>query len=221
MHSPRPIYFLALSPPAIRLGGEVMFEGLTASTIWQAVPWGYVYAFCGGLFIALIANDLQNRRSWLRENWLSLRCPWRLAGISVANRMEPQRNCLQVRVQFKKSLTNPIMNVYGTSLVGPKVGDRTLLFSRALGDRQKDELSWQALGGIMVPHPGWTPRHSVWGYDIGPEGLESNVYPITDKQNYLVEVEILGWTYPLEARRIGNDWHFVTYHDALRIVEAA
>lgn len=128
---------------------------------------------------------------------------------------------LRAQLHFLKRAKSPKVDVYGTALVGPKVGARTLLFSVNLPDQSEDQYSWLDLGCIMVPCPGWEPRHSVWGQDVGPVDLESGIYGITDEQNYLVEVAVERHSFVFELRRKGHDMDFITYSDALRIVDAA
>lgn len=191
MRPPRPSY-LVVASPIYKFALQAVFEGLTTSALWQIIPWVGVYWFSAGIGLALVANDIQNPTSWLRDNWREISSPFFVKDVVVNKRSDPERNSLICILRFRRAPKSSDISVYITPTHTQDKGVRRHVFQTNAGKIQKDAEYRLNIGSVMIQHPGWTPRHSLWGQDVGPEALEPGSPTISVGLRVLVTVEVDG-----------------------------
>lgn len=161
-------YLLAL-PALISYAASVMFEGITAQLWWSELPWGTINYTTVVLIVSFLIQDILSPNSWLRKWWFDFRSPYELSSVILNDGYEPARIIIYAFVRFKRIPSTPIANFTLTNTTGRHAGEETHIFSTGLGHVHLNKVEKIPVGVIMISSPGWTPRQSVWGAEIGPE----------------------------------------------------
>lgn len=106
---------------------------------------------------------------------------------------EPERVQLVAVLTFRRDVGPLNLAVWGDPLVEFETEQR-LLYKAELPAMRRGEKHRVDLGALMVPRPGWTPRHSVFGHGEGSDGLPHLAVSIVPNSGWLVHFDAGGQT---------------------------
>jgi hypothetical protein len=174
-----------LNAIAVQAGWQALYQ----HPLWLALPWNVIGIAAVFYLLGVLASHIQVPQSPIRT-WLRGRR--RLFDFKMSSTFgmgEPERVQLVAVVTFRRD-TGPVsLAVWGAPLVEVETA-RRLLLKADLPAMRQGEKHRVNLGALMVPRPGWTPRHSLFGHGHGSDGLPHLAVPIVPNDGWLIDFRI-------------------------------
>jgi hypothetical protein len=176
-----------LNALAVQVGWQALYQ----HPVWLALPWDWIGVAAGFYLAGILVAQLQNPRSPLRSWFRDRRRLFDFKVFATLGVAEPERVQL-VAVLTSRRDTKPLpLAVWGDPLVEFETEQR-LLHKAELPAMRRGERHRVDLGALMIPRPGWTPRHSVFGHESGSDGLPHLSVSIVPNSGWLVHFDVGG-----------------------------
>jgi hypothetical protein len=212
--------YLPAIPPAAKLVVDMFFESVTAQQWWSDLPWGTINTVCLTLILSFFIQDIASPISKIRRWWQRHSSPFVIEKVIVNQRHDPERNVLIAMMRFTSIPSSSKVSVFMTPTHTVEAGKDKFLFSRSVGVLEKNQTIKFELGGIMVSGPGWAPRHSAWGLEVGPQGDERSCHHIVKGLRCVIGIEVDGYRSNFVVTRLdlreqgGDGWVVFEERDA-------
>jgi hypothetical protein len=130
-------------------------------------------------------NQKSKLRRWLWQ-WFD---NFEITALFARHEMEsPERVEIWCIIRTLRYLRRPLFTIKVTPL--HQGLESQIIRQERLGELAKDTEMRLVIGSIMIPSPGWTPRHSVWGEQYGVVKHNPGLRTMVGKSRNLIEITL-------------------------------
>tara|TARA_R110000787_G_scaffold36855_6_gene93826 strand:- start:768 stop:1517 length:750 start_codon:yes stop_codon:yes gene_type:complete len=113
---------------------------------------------------------------------------------------EPKRIEIVCCIQFRRRIPDPLLCVRVTSPTNIKKAETKVVIQRRLGEVTPGKEEQIVLASLMMPYPGWKPRHSTWGEELNDGTLRPTDVPFGKGGDSVVEIFVERQVYRVFVR---------------------
>jgi hypothetical protein len=162
--------------------------------------WPTIWIIAAAFFAGLVAEDIHNPRSYIREKLRYLRRRFEVIWTASVYCENPNRVDLNCQLRFVRDIKEEILTV---RIVQPYLTrpDRvSVVYQKKIPSAARDTIENIRLGSIAITKAGDTfARHSLWGPVLGEKDLSNGQVSITPSSKNIVEISLGPQTYRIYA----------------------
>lgn len=193
---PKPTYGLALVAPVMQAVAFVTEKFFTSTEWWsgwtQTWPMGTIWVGTIAFLAGLLIQDGYNNNSWIWANWKHFTRKFEVVGLYVKHAVsDPKRLEVNVRIKFVRRIRSANLALRVHSCTGMQQAPHIHTIKvETLSDVMKDEQRTIKVATLIVPYPGYTPFHSIWGN--APLSTDATAPSLVGGSKNVVYLELTG-----------------------------
>ena len=151
--------------------------------------WPWAVVFLAGVFL----QDILNPHSWIREIWRTKFRKFKVTNLNCSEPADdPKRLQITLGITFEKDIKSAelLLRVYSCTGLTPSRPTIHPIKIRQLSNIKKDQFEKIIIARLLIPHPGWSQFHSIWGE--GELGTAPNRPSLVGRSRNVACLELTG-----------------------------
>jgi len=163
-----------------------MLEQFAANQeFWKDIPFGWITVVLFAFWAGLLAQDLYNKESWLRNNWRVINKLFDVVSLHVAHvEKPPEVISVVLKIKYTRNIKNGELTITSTPL-----HERMQPFI-IQHETEINKPSYSDRKIVVCNLPVAPASHSSWGEDVGGEVLKDGQQTVGLGVRHLVCVEL-------------------------------